>query len=157
MRESTAIHEAGHSVCAYLLGKRLKRVTVIETDEYLGLSVHDPRFPEGFNEFADGFEGEMKKLVLIHLAGAAAEVIAFGDYDSDGPESDFHKAVDCATYCVGGPDALQKFIDRSFDEVKELLQQHWQAVQTLAEHLLKHGELTGEQAEEIIRSALPTP
>jgi hypothetical protein len=74
-QRSTAVHEAGHGVMAYLLGRPFTRITVVADGDTLGSVSHKP--PGDWFRPDIEINGRVRNMiedhVMICLAGAAAE------------------------------------------------------------------------------------
>ena len=89
------------------------------------------------DEFEDGFDDDLDKLILIALAGLAAEEIVFGEVDVEpGFLIDIQEAAGLAS--KSGSNDLNPLLDRA----KDMLAEHRTALDALAEELLQQSELT---------------
>src|SRR5271163_2105137 len=79
--QATAYHEAGHAVVALILGRPVKRVSILPKHERLGVC-----------EFGKGSvkpsEDRLEREILIALGGIAAEARFTGNYSWDGAARD---------------------------------------------------------------------
>ncbi len=96
-RDRIAVHEAGHAVAAYLVGKgrRLEVLSIIKRRGSLGLLSHrdtEERFTRT--------ESEMKSLIQIALGGMVAEEVFFEE-SGTGPAGDLETATGLAADMVG--------------------------------------------------------
>ncbi|MDP8959513.1 MAG: AAA family ATPase [Actinomycetota bacterium] len=96
-RDTIAVHEAGHAVVAYLVGKgrRLEVLSIVKRKEALGLLAHrdsEERFTRR--------RGELVSMLQIALGGMVAEELFFGE-SGTGPAGDLATATDIAVEMVG--------------------------------------------------------
>ena len=89
------IHEAGHAVTAVLVGRDVRVASILRRSASLGLVAHD-----------DGEErhlrtpSELHDLILVALAGRAAELQEYGEA-STGIASDLAAATGIAAQLIG--------------------------------------------------------
>lgn len=154
MAELIAYHEAGHALMALLLGGEVRLVT-IEPDKDDGpqrqgdTQVLWRRRGIGDREFA-------KKAVQVSLAGPVAEMIYTGDPYHPGLvaqwAADWREAWTAAA--VLHPNERQRlaYLEQASIQLYHRLKQDdlWAALASLADHLLAHETLEGEQVEEIV-------
>lgn len=111
---STAIHESGHAVAAYLLGRTFASISVIEDGESSGRVLS--RLPGGW--FRPDLEvnartrATIEARIMISLAGAETEAAwcvmqpnapeDWRDRVNDGAEHDYGAAIDLAGYVADG-------------------------------------------------------
>lgn len=111
---STAIHEAGHAVAAYLLGRTFTSISVIEDGEAYG-RVHSRPPGEWFRpdiEINARTRATIEDRVMISLAGAETEVTwcarqsdapeNWRDLVNDGAAHDFNGAFGLASHVADG-------------------------------------------------------
>lgn len=96
----TAFHEAGHAVAAIILKKRIQVVTIVpdETRGDLG-SLHHAPF--AIDEF-DPKPREVRRAVIVSLAGSIAEGIAKGRRNHRAASSDYESALAYAERLMNG-------------------------------------------------------
>jgi ATP-dependent Zn protease len=154
MSEIIAYHEAGHALMALLLGGEVKQVT-IEPDNDDGpnrqgdTQVLWRRSGISDKEFA-------RKAVQVSLAGPVAEMIYSGDPYHPGLvaewAADWREAWNSALPLH--PDERQRleYLEQASIHLYRLLKEDdlWAALASLADHLLAHESLEGEQVEEIV-------
>lgn len=156
--EIVAYHEAGHALVAYLLGGRVRHVT-IEPDHDDGprrdgdTQVVWRRPSLSDKEFS-------RKSVHVHLAGPVAEMIYSGEPYHPAFvaawSADWDGAYAAAALLHANPQRRLKYLNH----VSELLHQQlqadelWMAVAALADSLLAHETLEQEQVEEVLQELL---
>lgn len=153
MPELIAYHEAGHALMAMLLGGEIRFVT-IEPDADDGpdrqgdTHVLWRRPKNGDKEFA-------RKTVHVSLAGPVAEMIYSGDPFHPGLvaewAADWHEAWNSASLLK--PDERQRleYLEQVSVQLYHRLKGDglWAALASLADNLLAHESLEGEQVHEI--------
>ena len=162
---NTAFHEAGHAVEAFMLGVPFRSVTIKAAAESLGM-VRFHRWPKWvipntaeFNERRA--RAWLEKQAQISFAGQIAETIHTGRRPA---RRYFHArdndhAFDNATVVCGSDDECSAWLDWLFIRTRDQLSQQlvWNAVEALAEELMKWERVSGARARKLIRNALSTP
>ena len=154
MSEVSAYHEAGHAFMAIYVGARLRSVTI------------EPDWDDGPERFADiqvewpldqFTDRELhEKSVLVALAGPVAEMIHRGEPYHPGFVAEWASDWVTAWQAMAPliPDERQRltYLEQATRELYQLLQQddRWAAVAAIADHLVAHETLEGEEVEEII-------
>lgn len=167
-KRNVAYHEAGHAVAQYLLKphERVWKVTIIRRGGALGLAATKPTH-ERYNRS----DSEILAAIQVCLAARAAEEEFLGK-KLNGVTSDLKQATELAGAYLGmvgmgdelfswlsigsRPDALKQLrpkinelLKDQMTQVKKLVKEQSDFVHTIAEELLKRGDLTGEEIEEI--------
>jgi cell division protease FtsH len=167
-KRNVAYHEAGHAVAQFLLKphERVWKVTIIRRGDALGLAATKPTH-ERYNRS----DSEILAGIQVCLAARAAEEEFLGK-KLNGVTSDLQRATEMAgTYLgiVGMGDELfswlasgsrteglralrpkiNELLKDQMQQVKRLVKEHADFVHTIAEELLKRGDLTGEEIEQI--------
>ncbi|OXM85614.1 AAA family ATPase [Paenibacillus rigui] len=167
-KRNVAYHEAGHAVAQYLLKphERVWKVTIIRRGGALGLAATKPT-QERYNRSDSEILGEIQ----VCLAARAVEE-EFLNKKLNGVTSDFQQATQLAGFYLGmvgmgnelfswlatgnRTDALKalrpqinELLLDQMEQVKKLVNEHADFVHAIAEELLKRGDLTGEEIEEI--------
>jgi hypothetical protein len=154
MSEIIAYHEAGHALMALLLGGDVKLVT-IEPDNDDGpdrqgdTQVLWRRAGISDKEFAS-------KAVQVSLAGPVAEMIYSGDPYHPGLvaewAADWREAWNSAVLLHSGERQRLEYLEQVSIQLYQRLKEDnlWAALASLADHLLAHETLNGEQVGEIV-------
>lgn len=167
-KKNVAYHEAGHAVAQYLLKphERVWKVTIIRRGGALGLAATKPTH-ERYNRS----DSEILAAIQVCLAARAAEEEFLGK-KLNGVTSDLKQATELAGAYLGmvgmgdelfswlsigsRPDALKQLrpkinelLKDQMSQVKKLVREQSGFVHAIAEELLKRGDLTGEEIEEI--------
>ncbi|MCM2532978.1 hypothetical protein NDK43_11990 [Neobacillus pocheonensis] len=167
-KRNVAYHEAGHAVAQYLLKphERVWKVTIIRRGSALGLAATKPTH-ERYNRS----DKEILAEIQVCLAARAVEEEFLGK-KLNGVTSDLEQATELAGAYLGivgmgdelfswlalgsrqdGLKALRSKINvllkDEMTKVKKLVLDHADFVHTIAEELLRRGDLTGEEIEEI--------
>jgi len=154
MTELIAYHEAGHALIALLLGGKVKQVT-IEPDNDDGpdrqgdTQVLWRRSADSEKEFAN-------KAVQVSLAGPVAEMIYSGDPYHPGFvaewAADWHEAWEAAVLLHPNERQRLAYLEQISIQLYHRLKEDdlWAVLASLADNLLAHETLEGEQVEEIV-------
>ncbi|MCL2356449.1 MAG: AAA family ATPase [Defluviitaleaceae bacterium] len=165
-REITAWHEAGHAIAAVLTNEenRVAKVTIIpSTSGAAGFCVNIP--PERMYYT----KRELREQIMVALAGRCAEEIRFGeDFVTTGASNDIEKATTAAMQYVTKFGMGTTVADRAilkddrriaaesgelvndlYAQTRELLQQNFAKLETLAGELLENEIVDGERVAEI--------
>lgn len=143
---ATAYHEAGHAVVALALGRPIHRVTIQPSRLAHGpAAMGQCQIQKGrFRPTKDWLEDE----ALILLAGMVAEARLNGLYNSAGAASDLRKVRQFAAQRAVGEKQIERLERRWLDKCENLLANAaaWQAVEWIAQELMKHTTLSGRAA-----------
>ena len=155
MPELIAYHEAGHALMATLLGGQVQQVTIAPDND-------DGPARQGDTQVlwrhAGISEKEFARLtVQVSLAGPVAEMIYSGDAYHPGLvaewAADWSEAWKAAELLYPAERQRLQYLELVSIRLYHQLQddEHWAALASLADHLLAHETLEGEQVEEIVR------
>lgn len=167
-REAAAYHEAGHAVAAYHLGEPedIEHVSIFPPDDhghtgFIKLApIRDRDLPENV--------GKVRDRLTVLMSGWAAEEKATGKDCPGAASGDIAEAfplyVDAGFADGSGTPADDGTIEHQNDEslytewldkAREFMQtpEYWTEVEALKDELLEHGQLTGEEACNVIRDA----
>lgn len=152
--ETTAYHESGHALVAVMLGAKVRSMTI------------DPDRDDGPERYGDtqirwrtkrySARQLAENAVQVCLAGPVAEMIYTGDPYHPGMVPEW--AVDWqAAWLAAEPlhaDERQRlaYLEQISIQLYHLLKRDemWAALASLADHLLAHETLEGEEIEEIV-------
>lgn len=158
MSEISAYHEAGHAFMALYVGARVRSVT-IEPDWDDGPERHaDIQVEWPLGRCTDREYRE--KSVLVALAGPVAEMLHTGDPYHPGlvPEwaLDWKLAWQAAASLVPAEQKRVAYLEQTSVQLYRLIDQqhHWAAVAAIADNLLAHETLEGEEVEDIVQQWL---
>lgn len=154
----TAFHEAGHAFMTVFLGGHLRSVT-IEPDRDDG--------PARFGDTQLGWDLEQfspsevcSRVVQVALAGPVAEMLQRGEALHPGFvgewASDWRIAWDAAQTLIRDEKKRLRFIEQEAVRLYRFLNQepYWSALAAIADNLLAHETLEGEQVLEIVQDWL---
>jgi cell division protease FtsH len=173
-----AYHEAGHAVAAVKLLKR-ERVTraTIEARHDIGAAALVAWKPK--EEIHTQTKEELQARIQIALASRASEQIFLGE-EMSGASGDLASATSIAEQMVklfgmngslasyggmlgaggpfgvggGGPSReVDRMLDQNFKRVKMLLEEHRPAVVAVAEALIEHHALMGDEVYDLVQTA----
>jgi len=167
-KRNVAYHEAGHAVAQYLLKphERVWKVTIIRRGGALGLAATKPTH-ERYNRS----DSEILAAIQVCLAARAVEEEFLGK-KLNGVTSDLQQATQMAGAYLGlvgmgdelfsfravgsNADAMKtlrpkinELLKEQMAQVKALVRERAEFVHAIAEELLRRGDLTGEEIEEI--------
>lgn len=154
MDELVAYHEAGHAFMAVLLGGRVKQVTIDPDnddgpDRYGDTQILWRRSRMGEKEFA-------QKSVQVCLAGPVAEMIYSGDPYHPGlvaeGAGDWRDAWEAAVVLYADERKRLEYLEATSIALYHRMKSDnlWPALAALADNLLAHETLEGEDVEEIV-------
>jgi cell division protease FtsH len=169
-KRNVAYHESGHAVAQYLLKphERVWKVTIIRRGGALGLAATKPT-QERYNRS----DSEILAEIQVCLAARAVEEEFLGK-KLNGVTSDLKQATELAGAYLGAvgmgdelfswlsigsvPDGLKSLrpkindlLKEQMTQVKALVKKHSEFVHSIAEELLKRGDLTGEEIDDIYK------
>ena len=157
--ERTAYHEAGHTVMAYWLRKRIRYITIVPNTDCQGhlrrgknQDLHDAEYDRS-PRTRSGIEKE----VMVAFGGPVAEQILTGSrYYSKGSQGDAYKAADFISYLVSGDKELGAYLKWLETRTEAILNipTVWQAVKALANELLARKHIGGKAARDIIQDSM---
>ena len=157
--KATAYHEAGHAVAAFAMGKRFKKVSVIPNSDEDSLGrVSGCGWKSKLNpEFDDGarVRNLVEAQIIILLAGPVAEAKLTGQFNHIGASKDYEYVVRYASYLTGSSDETTAYINWLIEKTKNVLSTYrWNALEQLADELIKRREIAYKAAREIIRKGI---
>jgi ATP-dependent Zn protease len=154
MSEIVAYHEAGHALMAFVLGGEVQVVTI------------EPERDDGperqgdtqvlWRRSSDGDKEYARKAVEVSLAGPVAEMIYSGEPYHPGLvaewAADWREAWDAAVPLHADERKRLTYLEDVSIRLYHRLQEEdlWAALASLADNLLAHETLEGEQIEEIV-------
>lgn len=146
---ATAYHEAGHAVVALALGRPVQRVSIEPNALRLG---HCEFKKASFRPTDDVVETEM----LILLGGLAAEARHTGEYGWDEASQDLREVRILAARRAGSAAKAERVEKRTLDKTEYLLGRPgmWNAVERIADELLRSRTISGRAARHLYDEAL---
>ncbi len=126
----TAYHEAGHAVCARVIGLPCGDAGI--GPDHSGYSWTGPAWPA--------------EKIAVCWAGLEAEIARFGTVDLDGIGGDIERIERLARYS----DISDGHVSRLRAQVRALLHQHWHHVEAVADRLLAQRVLSAAQLDQMM-------
>jgi ATP-dependent Zn protease len=148
-----AFHEAGHAVAAYVLRRRINLVTIVGGDGHNGRV--------SLTELAPRHLKRRERDVVIGLAGVPAERrLLGGKHDPRGFENDrlgvLKTLRDTAMRRGEDPELLlESRVQAALKEAKSIVNEHWPAVESLADELLRRRTLSGRAVRKLLAESIP--
>ncbi len=146
--QRTAVHEAGHAVVAFVLGRPVANVSIRARGRFAGLC----RFQKGKGKQTEDF---VDREMQISLAGVAAEIRLLGRADAGGAQSDLIRAMDLALMRSGTREKGERLVRRTLDKVLHFLDQpgRWPAVLVIMEELIAKETISGRAVSHFVLEA----
>ena len=132
-----AHHEAGHAVAASVLGASIKRAALDEVWTLVGVGCPRAR----------------RNAAIIALAGAEAETKYCG-YSLD-RQAELWGVAWATDLAIAMRDLDRAAIAPAIRQARQLVDEHWRAIEAVAQALLERGELTGVDIHALIGLADP--
>lgn len=145
----TAVHEAGHAVVAFVLGRPVHEVSIRPRGRFAGVC----KFQKGKGRpTEDHIDREMQ----ISLAGVAAEIRHLGKADARGAQTDLIRSMNLAVERSGSKERAERLVRRTIDRTLHLLDQpgHWSAVEVILAGLLQHETISGRAVRHAVEESL---
>lgn len=157
--ERIAYHEAGHAVAGHFLGRILRSVSIVSEPGSLGRCIYY-QYDAMLSVNSGPMTPEKRRLVDMHilcsLAGAAAEHILLGSFNTDCSLNDLISSIHLSTLIHGVKIEGWDYVDFMGDCIEAWLRERWAAVESLAKVLLIEREVEGCRAVAIIQYASKT-
>lgn len=173
--ESTAIHEAGHAVISKILNPEIaiEQITITPRNRALGFVVYSNE-----NNYKNLTKEDIKNKLQILLAGRYAQIKKYGEKGLDsGASNDLEKAVNLIYKAItefGMDDEIKnlnlgkipnsqiyfkekiearilEWLKESENNVKQIVEENWYKIQTVANVLLEKETLDEKELIEIIK------
>ena len=154
--KSTAYHEAGHAVAAISKEIPVTEVSIVEKEDCWGDCLH-----AGVMGFHCRDKRQQKQIardcIIVSYAGLQAEMLFNPDADkSQSEEDDSNAFFQSRQWCVlpkscrcVGDDAHWNYLHRLQREAHRLVKHQWPVIVAVAEALLHHKTLTGDEVSTI--------
>lgn len=158
MFEITAYHEAGHAFFAIYLGGRVTSVSIEPDDDDGPLRFGDTQVEWCLQRFSRKEISERE--LQVALAGPLTEMVYNGDRGSlDFTQEwagDWQVASQAATELFNTREKQIAYLEQTASQLFHLISQdeYWEPIAGLADHLLAHETLEGEEVEEIVSNWL---
>ena len=145
----TAVHEAGHAVVAFVLGRPVHDVSIRARGRFAGLC----KFQKGKGKPTDDF---VDREMQISLAGVAAEIRHLGKADVRGAQSDLMRAMELAMVRSGAQERAERLVRRTLNKALHLLDQpgRWPAVLVIMDELIAKETISGRAVRHAVEEAL---
>lgn len=152
--ELTAYHEAGHAFMALLLGAKVRSVTIEPDNDDGPRRFGDTQIVRRMSRMSERQYRE--RAIQVSLAGPVAEMLYSGDPFHPGLvaewAADWQTAWAFAEQLVDNPQRRLEYLEQTAIELRRMmdLEPNWSAIADLADHLLAHETLEGDEVREII-------
>lgn len=153
----TAVHEAGHAIAAFMLGRSFRDVSVEEGDESLGrVRCHAPgAWFQPDIEFDGKTRRRIEDEIVIFWAGVEAEEAVLGDRCDPSARGDIEAITTLALYATGSAEEASAYIEWLRQRSRGLVRHHEfrAAVGPVAAALQQQGRLSARAARRIFNEA----
>lgn len=157
-----ATHEAGHAVVGHVIGRLIDEVSIVASREhgykgYCSFSTYSESL-HGYNQWLK--DSANPELVTIQYAGTIAVEIICGMHGWDYEQwrrSDLADFLFIDEWChktYTNEKQRSRVKQACYEQARELLLRHWDAVDMLSVDLLQFGWTPGNEAHSIIRQAI---
>lgn len=168
-KERVAYHEAGHTICGFLMSDdSIKKVSILPRGEALGFTIHN-----GESDKYLYTPNEIKNKIICLMGGRAAEELIYGEASS-GAANDIEKATEIALKMVSelgmsdkgisncvyileqNPEfafeEVNKILTTALEKAKQILSENKEFLYYLADYLLKNESMEAKQIEDLYYS-----
>ena len=152
--ELTAYHEAGHAFMAVYLGAKVRSVTIEPDNDDGPRRFGDTQIVWRMSRMSERQYRE--RAIQVSLAGPVAEMLFSGDPFHPGLVAewvaDWKAAWAFAESLIDDPRRRLEYLEQVTMGLHRMLdsEPNWSAIADLADHLLAHETLEGEEVQEII-------
>jgi len=158
-RQALAYHEAGHAVMAHRNELHSAYVTIVPNAEQESQGHCALAHPDGFQPdvaLSPEDEVHLRASIEMCLAGDAAWARLMGRHSWQVASSDYHRAVDLATYMTGDIEETEAYLKWLRVRVKGTIGQPlvWAQVEALAAALLARETLSEDEVREVLYQAV---
>jgi hypothetical protein len=160
---STAYHEAGHAVVAWVVNPRVsfKRVTIIPGEGSLGHMLHatmSRRLVEQIEFGSPMGRLRLESLAMVSLAGRIAESKHRGHHARWGHESDYGHVADYCLRVCGRDGEMQVVWSKLMHlRARAMVNQYWPEIQAVAAALREKNTLSLEEFVHVFTDARGLP
>lgn len=151
-----AVHEAGHAVAGYWLGRPFRYVTIISGNGSLGHVQSrslGKRFNPEINLTPRGRE-IIDSEVSVCFAGPIAEKRFTKRWNRAGADADWRTAFNLASYIAGDEDELNAYLKWRTVVAEQLVTNRWNQIVAVAASLVERKRLTYAEVDAIIAPAV---
>lgn len=150
-RETTAYHEAGHAVAAFLNGFEIEFATIKRCGDAAGMVKALPKGKLDLRNGSPHMRAKIESCLIMTLAGDAAQR-KFAPRSSRNwqTSSDRESATDMALAVCGTGESATAYIAWLAIVTRDLIQSRWQSVERVAAALLEKETLSGQEVREAI-------
>jgi len=155
-RERTAYHEAAHAVVAFYcnLVPKTRHVTIVPDEDTAGhhKSYKTPSFHPGI-DVSPRAQVRVQEEIQVCLAGNIAVKKLTGRYEHKLSSNDMKRAVDYALSLAGSSESAGKLVEWLWVCTEDGVNRWWPIIQKVAQCLLEHETLVGEELRQVIQRA----
>jgi hypothetical protein len=158
--EETAYHEAGHTVMAFELGRKVRYITTIpglvaDTRGHVRPTA-SPKWHLMDDSCAPRMLRWIEREIAILISGPLAQGMFLGEFDSVGASRDHQEVIRLGSMLFNSPDAMKEYLEKQVHIIVEFLKQPsvWVQVEALAAALIVRRTIGGKRARQICREAL---
>lgn len=161
MTNRAAVHEAGHAIISLVLGRAVKRASIIEDDDTAGRVTHRP-IGDWFQPDIE-IDGRTRRRIKTEIMTFWAGTLAEERQGESTPEqlevgfaSDRASISDLAVYSTGSIYEAEAYIEWLRRRTEALLNRWgvWSAIEAVADALIEERELSGRRVREIYHATV---
>ena len=152
--ETTACHEAGHAVMAWLYGRLMSWVSIVpdvckrSAGEILFCNDCPPEYKRCDNESLGKRKYVLRNLLTMVAGTVAHDILKPGREHDDADKNDKENAQDliiqCAWWAKSDRDR-EIYLNLVYAEAREEMEKHWPWVQAVAAALIERRKLSGKE------------
>lgn len=152
-----AYHEAAHGLAAYLMNRHFHALSIRN-----GEHSHEKLPANRWENFKPGkcsdpsCRDRVERNIIELFAGDVAQEILTGKPVARGESLDYHQIAELGTYVMEAGEVLDAYLHYMALRTKHILlqPQNWDAIQMLADALIKHKRLEYDAARRILDEAM---